>query len=85
MLIEVERLGKPSFATGCVETPPQVKSYQQWFEENPNDERRTRIKFPEPEKRVDKDRYLSLDQSRETNRHGRQKVRGKGMIEKNDD
>lgn len=71
-ILEDERLGKSSFATGCVETPLAIKTSQQWRQDNPKkssphwyNEGLTGMRLVEPDKRSGKDRYLSLDQIRE--------------------
>lgn len=80
-ILEAERLGQPSFATGCVEAPLVTKTSQQWREDNPRkghmlwqNERQTGMRLLEPENRVGKDKYLSLDQIREITPLGWQRV-----------
>ena len=86
-VLEAERLGKPSFATGCVEDPLWVtifKEYQKESEENLElwYETQTGVRLIEPEKRIGKDRYLLLDPAREITPPGWIRVGSKNILEK---
>ncbi|KAH7072423.1 hypothetical protein FB567DRAFT_564314 [Paraphoma chrysanthemicola] len=91
-ILEDERLGRPSFATGCVERPMEVRTAQQWREDIPRkscelwqSEKKAGVKLLEAERRTGRGAYLSLEQLHEATPPGWKSVReNNNVLEENE-
>ncbi|KAH7064043.1 hypothetical protein BKA63DRAFT_177750 [Paraphoma chrysanthemicola] len=91
-ILEDERLGRSSFATGCVERPMEVRTAQQWREDNPRkscelwqSEKKAGVKLLEAERRTGRDAYLSLEQLQEATPPGWKRVRENNNVLEKDE